>query len=302
MKLPPPWDPALQAGDEVECDPSLLLALPTGFQCVRLTVADGKSNWANLVKVETREVETDSSCYFFMKIARGDSAKSMLEGEYEGIHAIYKMVPEFVPKPIAWGRYQNTPDTYFFVQEYIDMDASELPKAETFCSKLAALHKSSISPNRKFGFHVTTCNGSVPQRVDWEDSWEVFFAKGLRHMLELDLKVNGPQPDLMQAITPIFDRVIPRLLRPLEQGHNRIKPCLVHGDLWFGNTASRKDTGIPIIFDPAAFYAHSEYELGNWRHNRSIFKEEYYEAYLKHYGGPAEPKDEFEDRNLLYSL
>jgi len=38
-----------------------------------------------------------------------------------------------------------------------------------------------------------------------------------------------------------------------------IVPALLHGDLWGGNVA--EDDSGPIIFDPASFYGHSEYEL-----------------------------------------
>lgn len=47
---------------------------------------------------------------------------------------------------------------------------------------------------------------------------------------------------------------IPDLFHDLD-----IIPALLHGDLWGGNVA--EDSSGPIIFDPASFYGHSEYEL-----------------------------------------
>ncbi|XP_013361464.1 PREDICTED: fructosamine-3-kinase isoform X4 [Chinchilla lanigera] len=47
---------------------------------------------------------------------------------------------------------------------------------------------------------------------------------------------------------------IPDLFRGLE-----IVPALLHGDLWSGNVAEN-DEG-PIVYDPACFYGHSEFEL-----------------------------------------
>jgi protein-ribulosamine 3-kinase len=178
-----------------------------------------------------------------MKLATGDAGKVMLRGEYEGMRAIYNTVPTFAPEPIAWGEYKDTLGTYFFICEFIDMDEGDLPDPAEFCSKLAELHRKSTSPNGKFGFHVVTCNGTTPQKVDWEDSWEVFFANGLRHMLELDIAVNGEQPELTDAITPVFDRVIPRLLRPLQQGENPIRPALLHGDMWSVTSDSHVHAG-----------------------------------------------------------
>lgn len=47
---------------------------------------------------------------------------------------------------------------------------------------------------------------------------------------------------------------IPQLFAGVE-----IVPSLLHGDLWGGNVAEI-ETG-PVIFDPASFYGHSEFEL-----------------------------------------
>ena len=58
--------------------------------------------------------------------------------------------------------------------------------------------------------------------------------------------------------TPFFDKVVPRLLRPLETGGRSIRPSLIHGDLWHGNAETDAETGEPVIFDAASFYAHNE--------------------------------------------
>ena len=38
-----------------------------------------------------------------------------------------------------------------------------------------------------------------------------------------------------------------------------VTPALLHGDLWSGNVAQAE--GEPVIFDPASFYGHHEYDL-----------------------------------------
>lgn len=86
------------------------------------------------------------------------------------------------------------------------------------------------------------------------------------------------------------------------------KAVSVHGDLWIGNTGTNiTDTGggeQPVIFDPSTFYAHNEYELGNWVPERcglGGLKGEFVREYKRLYP-PAEPREEFEDRVRLYSL
>ncbi len=73
-------------------------------------------------------------------------------------------------------------------------------------------------------------------------------------MLALDEESQGPSEELEALCKPIFQKVIPRLLRPPETGGRQIEPCLVHGDLWYGNAFTDVDTGGPIVFDAAAFY------------------------------------------------
>lgn len=95
--------------------------------------------------------------------------------------------------------------------------------------------------------------------------------------------------------------VIPQILDPLTEEGRTIKPCLVHGDLWEGNTTTNLDTGEPMVFDAAAFYAHNEYELGIWRRKMVQFDHRFLSYYFKNFP-VSEPTDQFSDRNALYVL
>ncbi|KAF8431735.1 Fructosamine/Ketosamine-3-kinase [Terfezia claveryi] len=166
----------------------------------------------------------------------------------------------------------------------------------TFCSKLVNLHNNGKSPTGMYGFHITTCNGWVPQLNNWEESWTTFFRKGFIHVFNMD-KTNclHPRFDSMDEYLDVFlNVVIPRLLLPLETGGNSIQPSLVHGDLWFGNTATTAEG--PIIFDGAVFYAHSEYELGNWRPSWNI--KAHFRDCQVHFP-KSQPEEEFDDRNRV---
>lgn len=74
-----------------------------------------------------------------------------------------------------------------------------------------------------------------------------------------------------------------------------IFPALLHGDLWGGNVAQCA-VG-PVIYDPASFYGHSEYELGI-AGMFGGFNSSFYSAY--HEKIPQAPG--FENRNQLYQL
>ena len=42
----------------------------------------------------------------------------MMHGEFESMSALYSIVPDFVPKPHAWGSYRDIEDMHFFLCEF----------------------------------------------------------------------------------------------------------------------------------------------------------------------------------------
>jgi protein-ribulosamine 3-kinase len=214
------------------------------------------SFWANTGRIHV-ELADGSPKTFFIKVISKEQGKNMMYGEFESMKTIHTLLPDFAPKPIAWGTYESIPDTHFFLCDYREM-IDEMPDPPRFASRLAALHQNSISPNGKFGFHVTTYSGNLPQMTEWEDSWETYFAKSLRKALDLELEAKGDDPEFNVLVLIIFNKVIPRLLRPFETEGRSIKPSLVHGDLWYANSGIDVDSHEPLIFDACCFYAHNE--------------------------------------------
>lgn len=120
----------------------------------------------------------------------------MCEGEYESLKEMCTISPTFVTKPYAWGRLdQLEPETHFLLAEF-RVVGGQPPEPARFTARLAEMHKSSVSPTGKFGFHVTTCHATVPQITNyWEESWSKLFQNQFRHMVDLDLKKNGLWPE-----------------------------------------------------------------------------------------------------------
>ena len=77
-----------------------------------------------------------------------------------------------------------------------------------------------------------------------------------------------------------LDKVVPRLLLPLQSDGRVLKPSLVHGDCWDGNTAMNAGTKEAFIFDACSFYGHNEYDTGNWRAPRHRLS---HKAYIQNY-------------------
>lgn len=191
------------------------------------------------------------------QISIGPHGEKALKGEFTSTSTIHSIVPGFCPKPIAWGSLKSNANMHFYLCSFHDFTEG-LPDPDSFCQQLASLH-SKDSSNGKFGFECVTYNGNLPQDNSWYDSWEEFFANGLRHILRLREERAGHSAELDTLLQPLFEIVIPRLLRPLESNGRRVKPSLVHGDLWCGNASIiDKETKEGIVYDPASFWAHNE--------------------------------------------
>ncbi|EXJ70756.1 uncharacterized protein A1O5_05746 [Cladophialophora psammophila CBS 110553] len=286
-------------GTNSDVDPSVVAELPDGCRILS-TEGHGISFWANTGRIDIELADGQTEQSFFIKVLSNDIGRNMVHGEFESMKAIYTLLPDFVPKPIAWGTYQSNPDTHFFLCEYREM-TDDMPDPEKFSAQLALLHRNSESPTGKFGFHITTYSGNLPQLNDWEDRWEAYFAKSMRWALDLELKARGPDPEFDTLIPTLFDKVIPRLLRPLESEGRSVKPSLVHGDLWYANSGIDADTGSSLVFDACCFYAHNEYEFGQWMPACNKFGAPYLTAY-RSYVQISQPEEDYHGRLDLYKL
>ncbi|KAF8853504.1 hypothetical protein BDZ45DRAFT_748506 [Acephala macrosclerotiorum] len=98
-----------------------------------------------------------------------------------------------------------------------------------------------------YGFPVPTFMGKMPQYTTWTDSWEEFFTNAMRKLMSVIEGQEDPDPEFRQLFETVLEKVVPRLLRPLETGGRHIRPRLVHGDLYSGNVSVETATGAPIL-------------------------------------------------------
>lgn len=181
----------------------------------------------------------------------------MMSGEFASMSAIHKAAPDLAPKAIGWGQYAEDPEIYFFLCAFHDM-TDDIPNVSSFPAMLAQMHKNGVSPTGKFGFPVTTYQGRLPQDTTECDTWEESFSRSIGRFFELEEESQGQEEEMSQLRKAIMEKVIPRLLRPLETEGRKVVPRLVHGDLWDGNTSVDAATDLPIIFDACSSYAHHE--------------------------------------------
>lgn len=244
----------------------------------------------------------------FVKVNAQPEARRMFEGEMASLTAILKTDTVKVPKPI---KVLGAPGgSSMLVMEHLDMrylssHAAKLGaqladlhlenkrRGETLQKEASRVGRGGGQEERpfvdQFGFDVVTCCGYLPQVNDWQKDWVTFYAQQ-RIQPQMDMLAKGSGDRDALELWSALQLKIPDLFLDLD-----IVPALLHGDLWGGNVA--EDSSGPIIFDPASFYGHSEYELaiaGMF----GGFSSTFYSAY--HNKIPKAPG--FEKRLKLYQL
>ncbi|KAI0478377.1 Fructosamine kinase-domain-containing protein [Xylariaceae sp. FL0804] len=294
------WEQTLQGNFRI--NKAIAQALPNGAKIISAEFS-GISAWTQTARVSVILSNGDPK-HYFLKCAKGSSARALAEGEYHSATAINEVVPNLVPKPAGWGHYQDgDAEVYFYLGDFHNMECPAAPDADDFMSQIAELHTKGVSPNGMFGYPIPTVIGRMQRTVTWEKSWAESFTHQLRDVIGYDIETNGPWPELDAACAQLIAKVIPRLLGVLQSEGREIMPVLVHGDLWEQNIGVDKDTGRAVLFDPGCTYAHNEMEFGTWRctwasHFRSPTYMSFYQSEIE----PSEPAEEWDDRNRLYSL
>ncbi|XP_056409184.1 fructosamine-3-kinase-like isoform X1 [Hyla sarda] len=252
---------------------------------------------------EAWKYETDRG-RVFVKWNQRDQAMTMFRGEIASLAAIRRTCTVRVPTPITLAELPAG-------GALLIMKCLELRPICRFAGKLgeqlADLHvhnmrmkmqqncgtigqcPDGLRPVDKFGFHTTTCCGYIPQENEWQEDWATFFVS------------QRLQPQVQLIEKDYGDRTLLGLWSELQmKAHKAFRdtvlvPSLLHGDLWEANVA--EDDQGPVLFDPASFYGHSEFDLSVGE----MFGEhceDFYQAY--HRRIPRSPG--FALRRLLYQL
>jgi protein-ribulosamine 3-kinase len=87
----------------------------------------------------------------------------------------------------------------------------------------------------------------------------------------------------------------------MESDGRKLKPTLVHGDLWHGNVGINIANEEVVLYDCCSFYGHHEYELGMFRAARYRTNKSHVRAYHK-LMEVSYPQEDHDDRNALYAL
>jgi hypothetical protein len=95
------------------------VGLPKWTTTVALT-RDGASHWAWTARLTTTGLDGKKKEYF-LKVARGEAGKRMLQGEHASMNKLWGMTPTvgLVPTPRGLGTCRDAPDLRFFLSKFM---------------------------------------------------------------------------------------------------------------------------------------------------------------------------------------
>ena len=139
-----------------------------------------------------------------------DVGRANLEGEFTSMSAIREV-----------GTYVSNSDVHFYLCSFVRM-TGKVGEVETLPAKLAEMHLNGVAKNGKFGFSMPTYRGALQQPNSWKDTWEEFFSDMMQRCFNWEQEVHGHGAEMTTLFQAIIERVIPRLLRPLEAGEGQL--------------------------------------------------------------------------------
>lgn len=238
---------------------------PALFRHIMDVSTYGNSRWAETFKIDVLESKDNAQTSYFVKvtpfpfstprhqrsffvcrkvvgltmfdkISPNAEAHKSFRVEYDITKTFYERSKgKHTPKPSLCGSFRYKKYGHYYISHFVPLLDRLLPTSEVLASMLKSFHNHCENPEGKFGHHVTTCYGNIPQYVQWQVTWEKFFSESFQHAYDECVKRNDDWSEIKNLVQDFRLIVMPRLLRSLETGGSFIKPVLLHGDLWKGN-------------------------------------------------------------------
>ena len=224
---------------------------------------------------------SDGNTTYFVKRNRRECL-AMFRAEAAGLEAIADTRTIRVPKPVCHGVAENDA---FLVLEWLELSRGNQESWREMGKRLAALHRYDVGG--RFGWPMDNTIGATPQINGFIESWGPFFAeRRLEFQWKSGVRRGGNFPKLRALISRVPDML----------ADHRVRPSLVHGDLWSGNAAFA-DQGEPVMFDVAVYFGDREVDLA-MSELFGGFPADFYRAYNEEYPLPQG----YERRRTLYNL
>ena len=172
----------------------------------------------------------------------------MYQAEAKGLQRLAATQTIAVPEVVLVDEHEG--DAYL-VMYYVKSKRPAPYDFEQLGRQLAKLHQTAT--NAAFGNDHDNYIGSLPQSNSSKADWPTFYVK---ERLLPQYKLAGHKGLLSAQQLPSEESLVPVCTSLF----GKVKPALLHGDLWGGNFLIATD-GSPYLIDPAVYYGHSEVDL-----------------------------------------
>ncbi|CAM9328016.1 unnamed protein product [Phaeothamnion confervicola] len=212
---------------------------------------------------------------FFVKLNRVEDPQVFMT-EAVSLSALAKTGAVRTPRPLHVGRLPKVGDIgpgAFMVLEWLQLapfGSMRTDNQRVLGEQLAALHADDSQRDLhqgRFGFPTSNFLALTPLNNAWSNSWEGFLARRILDQTEALYKDKaygraavGPEDQVLRSgLIRVIKGFPGQFGRQSMFEGLTIRPSLLHGDLWIGNTGATAEG--PCVFDPASFFGHSEFEL-----------------------------------------
>nr|WP_298998552.1 fructosamine kinase family protein [uncultured Allomuricauda sp.] len=244
------------------------------------SVSGGDIANANIIEIASNR--------FFVKTSSKPWAEQLFISESRGLKLLEATQTIKVPKVYAEGVFDRT---CYLILEFIESKTPDSNDFERLGHKLAELHLVA-QPNR-FGGQFDNFIGHLHQNNTIEDDWSTFYVK---HRLIPQIQTAKEESLLNREDIPSKNNLVAVCTSLI----GKVKPALLHGDLWGGNFLIAED-GTPVLIDPSTYVGHSEVDLAMSRLFGG-FGPSFYAAYHEIIPPHHKQKDIAEIYQLYYLL
>ena len=223
---------------------------------------------------------SDGQRSYFIKINNKDYLENF-QAEAYSLKQLNTLANIASPKVTTLG---TSLDKSFLVLDYIDFSKAKPILWYQLGQQLAQMHYE--TRHGQFGWQHDNYIGSTIQPNQSSSNWTTFFAD---QRIAWQLQLLSERSIVLGNIEHIAQVCHDALL------HHQVTPCLVHGDLWQGNTGFSGEQA--MIFDPACYYGDREVDIA-MTELFGHFPDDFYHGYQAEY--PLD--DGYGQRKLVYNF
>lgn len=218
--------------------------------------------------------------HYFVKLNNKENFINF-QAEAYSLNQLKKLSHMACPEIVAVG---ISLDHSFIVLDYVDFSKAKPVLWYQLGQQLAQMHQETA--HGQFGWQHDNFIGNTLQPNNWSSNWTTFFSE---QRIAWQLQLLSEKSILLGNINHIAQICHDALL------HHYVTPCLVHGDLWQGNTGFTFEQG--MVFDPACYYGDREVDIA-MTELFGQFPDDFYRGYQAQY--PL--SDGYEQRKIVYNF